>query len=499
MSHNHVDSTLVLFQKNLLMAENDTKSKSRPTTKKKPIKKPISEARVQANRKNSQKSTGPKTPEGKAVAKWNALKHGMRAVGHVLIPGDDEEAYYARRKRWIEEQKPTTDVELYLLEDLVDASWMLDRCKSCNSTRVAKRVRGAIDRFDIQAAKRVRKLIDRLSKDAHPDIASRLLRCSVEGCDHVLGRLNWLLGSMSKRAYWYVSERDEVFRLFGHRPDEIFGDGFGVDLFDAYITGCWMHDHTVEENWAGLGVQRPDYMSEYEFREWMKDKLPTALRALVPKQHGPYGLITEEQSAELGLDGYYARVELEALLLREIERVESRREEVLERHLSNRAESPRRASCDASHAGQTIHRYEAMYRRAMFTILAKHALAKADPEGEPLSAPEPPPPPESPHTDMDVTNAKLEPTPPVGEAPVEALEFAPNEATTKVSAGPKVLPRMRFRRVAFHARTVMKRPVEVRFRELWELQGLSSAAEWKGEVSKMACLVTGKPVWSPYD
>ena len=482
------------------MAENDKKSKA--PARKKLVKKPISEARLRANRENARKSTGPKTQEGKSIAKWNSLRHGMRAVGHVLIPGDDEEAYYDRRKCWIEEQKPTTDVELYLLEDLVDASWMLDRCKSFNAATVSKKVRGAVDRFDIQAAKRVRKLIDRLSKDAHPDIASRLLRTSVEGCDHLLRRLNWLLGAISKRAYWYISERDEVFRLFGRRPDEIFHDGFSVDLFDAYITGCWMHHRNVEQNWVGLGVTRPDYMNEREFRDWMKDKLPTALRSLVPKDDGPfatYGTMTKEMAKELEIDGFYARVELEALLQREIERVESRRQEVLDRHQSNRAESPRRASCDVSPAGQTIHRYEGMYRRAMFTILSKHALAKANPEGKPLSAAEPPAPAETSHTDMDVTNTKLEPTPPVGEAPVAPMEFAPNEATTRVFAGPKELPRMRFRRISFHARTVMPRPVECPFPAIWELEGLSSAAEWKGEVSKMPCLVTSRPVWSPFD
>ena len=128
------------------MAENTSKAKSTPT-KKKPVKKPISDAKRQANRENARKSTGPKTSEGKSTAKRNSLKHGMRAVGLVLIPGDDEDAYHNRRKRWIEEQKPTSDVELYLLEDLVDASWLLDRCKTFNAARIARRPGAAIDRF----------------------------------------------------------------------------------------------------------------------------------------------------------------------------------------------------------------------------------------------------------------------------------------------------------------------------------------------------------------
>lgn len=40
-------------------------------------KKPISEARLRANRQNSQKSTGPKTARGKAYSRRNAVRHGL--------------------------------------------------------------------------------------------------------------------------------------------------------------------------------------------------------------------------------------------------------------------------------------------------------------------------------------------------------------------------------------------------------------------------------------
>jgi len=46
------------------------------------------EAQINANRLNAQKSTGPVTPEGKARSSLNALKSGIDAWSHI-IPGED--------------------------------------------------------------------------------------------------------------------------------------------------------------------------------------------------------------------------------------------------------------------------------------------------------------------------------------------------------------------------------------------------------------------------
>jgi hypothetical protein len=54
--------------------------------------------RMAANRRNAQKSTGPKTPEGKAVVRLNAMKHGLLSR-EVLLPDEDEATLVELGKR----------------------------------------------------------------------------------------------------------------------------------------------------------------------------------------------------------------------------------------------------------------------------------------------------------------------------------------------------------------------------------------------------------------
>jgi len=45
-------------------------------------------AQIAANRTNAQKSTGPRSVEGKAASRFNALKHGMDAKS-IVLPNED--------------------------------------------------------------------------------------------------------------------------------------------------------------------------------------------------------------------------------------------------------------------------------------------------------------------------------------------------------------------------------------------------------------------------
>ena len=51
-------------------------------------------AQITANRANAQKSTGPRSVEGKSASRFNALKHGIDAAS-IVIPGEDPADYDA--------------------------------------------------------------------------------------------------------------------------------------------------------------------------------------------------------------------------------------------------------------------------------------------------------------------------------------------------------------------------------------------------------------------
>ena len=85
-----------------------------------------SDKQFDANRQNALKSTGPKTPEGKAAVRLNALKHGLLSR-EVLLPGEDEEALRELGERLRAELQPVGELENLLVDRIIAAYWRLRR------------------------------------------------------------------------------------------------------------------------------------------------------------------------------------------------------------------------------------------------------------------------------------------------------------------------------------------------------------------------------------
>jgi hypothetical protein len=75
------------------------------------------------------KSTGPRTPEGKARSCVNALRHGL--TGRVVVlPSEDMDAYYALCAELIADLAPETPVERQYAQTFCDTQWRLNRARS---------------------------------------------------------------------------------------------------------------------------------------------------------------------------------------------------------------------------------------------------------------------------------------------------------------------------------------------------------------------------------
>ncbi|MGI9075327.1 MAG: hypothetical protein ACR2JB_29305 [Bryobacteraceae bacterium] len=86
----------------------------------------ISAPQLAANRANSQLSTGPKTPAGKAKSSLNAVKTALTGRT-VLLPTDDAAAYEEHVSDFFKELDPLGARESALVQLLADNAWRLDR------------------------------------------------------------------------------------------------------------------------------------------------------------------------------------------------------------------------------------------------------------------------------------------------------------------------------------------------------------------------------------
>jgi hypothetical protein len=85
-----------------------------------------SQKQIDANRRNALLSTGPRTEEGKATARQNALSHGLTAAT-VIIGLEDAAEYDAFEAEIVTDYDPKSAVERELTRRLASLLWRLRR------------------------------------------------------------------------------------------------------------------------------------------------------------------------------------------------------------------------------------------------------------------------------------------------------------------------------------------------------------------------------------
>src|SRR4051812_49750163 len=96
-----------------------------PPPKLKPKKEPhpmASAKQIEANRRNA---SGPHkmTEEGKATLRTNALRHGLAAQSHVLLPGEDANLFNQLKEDLQTEYAPSTTQQELLVDQIAESYW----------------------------------------------------------------------------------------------------------------------------------------------------------------------------------------------------------------------------------------------------------------------------------------------------------------------------------------------------------------------------------------
>src|SRR3954452_14709005 len=84
--------------------------------------------RAEINRSNSQHSTGPRTPNGKATSSQNSFKHGLYSK-QLILPTEDPGELDELRASLRAEHQPANTTEEILVNEIAENFWRLRRMR----------------------------------------------------------------------------------------------------------------------------------------------------------------------------------------------------------------------------------------------------------------------------------------------------------------------------------------------------------------------------------
>jgi hypothetical protein len=171
---------------------------------------------VEANRRNSLYSTGPRSPEAKEISRRNALKHGMAGAG-VVLPEDEQEAVERRRVEWHSSLRPWNAAEEWIADQVVVASVQIDRIHHQERHLRTEAARNAEERWDDQRRLAAEVLGAGLAKD--PARVALQLRQTPQGCAWMVARWAVLDYALKQTGRLDLKQLDQARDLLGIARD----------------------------------------------------------------------------------------------------------------------------------------------------------------------------------------------------------------------------------------------------------------------------------------
>ena len=209
-------------------------------------------AQIEANRLNAQKSTGPKSNDGKIRVRCNAIKHGMTARTIMpVLPQEDPKELEERTQQAITAMQPRNPLELELVRRAVQLSAEIECAERVGTAHLAHRVRMATRSGPETASALELKQVHELGStlffqlgfgpgyrdwraDELPAVIVRRLEESAEGCRWLLARWGELLNALGHLGAWNDPEIVRIVGLMGKRGIEAHFDRELNSLFHAF-------------------------------------------------------------------------------------------------------------------------------------------------------------------------------------------------------------------------------------------------------------------------
>ena len=169
-----------------------------------------SEAQILANRRNSLKSTGPKTAEGKATSRANALKHGLCSS---VVLAEDVELVHSRELDWYHALKPQNTAQAWLCDKVALCTVRIDRCE-----RIERRLRDRKSMlseiaWDDDQWSEAEVLGGKIRRK--PAEVAEELRRTPAGCDWLMKRWAMLAETLELVGPWKADQLALAFDLLG--------------------------------------------------------------------------------------------------------------------------------------------------------------------------------------------------------------------------------------------------------------------------------------------
>jgi hypothetical protein len=171
---------------------------------------------IEANRRNSAHSTGPRSEAGKERSRANSLKHGLTGAG-VVLPAEEAEAVLRRAEEWSETFEPESSYGRWLAGQVALESVRVDACQKRDLAIRINLVERARTRWEHDRRLAAESLGAGLARQ--PSLVACRLQETSQGCDWLIERWRGLLAAVEQLGRWTEAHRDLALDLLGTPPD----------------------------------------------------------------------------------------------------------------------------------------------------------------------------------------------------------------------------------------------------------------------------------------